>query len=197
VAGVLVQEYTLTAPGTFVNEVIVTRDAAYFTQSSLAEYYGVPLGEDGQLPAQSAVATIPLSGDWQQVAGFNSNGIEATKNGKSLIIVNSASGKLYHVVPDTGVATLIDLGGASVSSGDGLLLKGRTFYVVRNSLNQIAVFKLAHDLLSGVLVQTITDPRFDVPTTIARFGKALYAVNASFTTPPTPSTTYTIVRVEP
>jgi sugar lactone lactonase YvrE len=193
--GALVQEYTLTAPGTFVNDVIVTRDAAYFTQSFLPEYYRVPLGPGGQLAAPGDVETIPLSGEWQQVAGFNANGIEATPNGKSLIIVNSTTGALYRVEPLTGVATLIDLGGASVSAGDGLLLRGHTLYVVRNQLNQIAVITLAPDLSSGEVVGTITNPNFDIPTTIAAFGNALYAVNARFNTPATPSTTYSIVRV--
>jgi len=93
------------------------------------------------------------------------------------------------------VATQINLGGASVSAGDGLLLRGRTLYVVRNQLNQIAIIDLAPDLSSGEVVGTITNPNFDVPTTIAAFGNALYAVNARFNTPPTPSTTYSIVRV--
>jgi hypothetical protein len=34
-----------------------------------------------------------------------------------------------------------------------------------------------------------------VPTTIAAFGDALYAVNARFDTPPTPDTDYDVVRV--
>src|SRR3954454_5836152 len=34
--GTEVRAYTLTAPGTFVNDVIVTRDAAYFTDSARA-----------------------------------------------------------------------------------------------------------------------------------------------------------------
>jgi len=193
--GALVQEYTLTAPGTFVNDVIVTRDAAYFTQSNLAEYYRVPLGPGGQLPAPGNVETIPLSGEWQQVPGFNANGIEATANGKWLIIVNSTVGALYHIEPLTGVATQIDLGGESVSAGDGLLLRGHTLYVVRNQLNEIAIVELAPDLSSGEIVGTITNPNFDIPSTIAAFGNALYAVNARFTTPPTPSTPYSIVRV--
>jgi hypothetical protein len=193
--GDLAQEYTLTAPGTFVNDVIVTRDAAYFTQSALAEYYRVPLGPGGQLGAPGDVETIPLSGEWQQVLGFNANGIEATPNGKSLIIVNSTTGALYRVEPLTGVATQIDLGGVSVSAGDGLLLRGRTLYVVRNQLNQIAIVELAPDLGSGQLIGAINNPNFDIPTTIAAFGNALYAVNARFSTPPTPSTTYSIVRV--
>jgi sugar lactone lactonase YvrE len=194
--GALVQEYTLTAPGTFVNDVIVTRDAAYFTNSALASYYRVPLGPGGRLAAPDAVETIPLSGEYEQVPGFNANGIEATPNGKNLIIVNSAAGKLYRVEPRTGVAKLIDLGGASVINGDGLLLRGHTLYVVQNQLNQIAIVDLAPKLSSGNVVGLITDPRFDVPTTIAAFGNALYAVNARFTTPPTPTTPYNIVRVK-
>jgi sugar lactone lactonase YvrE len=193
--GDLVREYTLTAPGTFVNDVIVTRRAAYFTESARAVYYRVPLGPGGRLSAASAVETIALTGEYEQVPGFNSNGIEATPNGKHLIIVNSSSGLLYRVEPLSGEATVIDLGGASVSMGDGLLLHGRTLYVVRNRINQIAVVKLAHDLSSGTLVETITQPNFDVPTTIAEFRNALYVVNARFNTPPTPSTTYDIVRV--
>jgi sugar lactone lactonase YvrE len=196
--GTLVQEYTLTtATPTFVNDVIVTRDAAWFTDSRQAVIYRVPLGPGGDLPAAGDVETIPLSGDFSQVADTNNaNGIEASPSGKDLIIVNSALGRLYRVEPDTGVATLIDLGGASVSNGDGLLLQGRTLYVVRNRLNEIAVVELARDLERGVVVDTITDPGFDVPTTLASFGNGLYAVNARFTTPPTPETTYNVVRLE-
>jgi sugar lactone lactonase YvrE len=194
--GALVQEYTLTGAGTFINDVIVTRDAAYFTESRQALYYRIPLGPGGGLPAPDAVEQIPLSGDWQQLPGTSANGIEATPNGKALIIVNSAEGALYYVEPLTGVATRIDLGGESVPNGDGLLLRGHTLYVVQNRLNLIAVIDLAPSLLSGEVVTRITNPNFDVPTTVAAFGNALYAVNARFGTPNTPTTTYSIVRVE-
>lgn len=188
--------YTLTTSApTFVNDVIVTKDAAYFTDSSQPVLYRLPLGPGGRLPAANEVQTIPLGGDYTQVAGFNANGIEATPNGKTLIIVNSTQGVLYNVDATTGIATRIDLGGASVSAGDGILLEGRTLYVVRNRLNLIAKITLDPGFLSGRVVGTITSPNFDVPTTIARFGNALYAVNARFSTPPTPTTTYTIVRV--
>ncbi|NTU63675.1 MAG: superoxide dismutase [Chloroflexi bacterium] len=182
----------------FINDVVVTRDAAYFTDSFQAMLYRVPLGPKGALPDQSAVQRIPLSGDFVQVPGpfvFNSNGIEASSNGKSLLIVNSTRGELYRVDPQTGNAVKVDLGGGSLSSGDGLRLQGRTLYVVRNQLNQIAVVQLASDFTSGAIVNTITDPNFDVPTTIGLFGSSLYAVNARFSTPPMPDTTYTVVRV--
>ena len=195
-SGTTTASYTLTAPGTFVNDVIVTRNAAYFTQSQLAVFYRVPLGKGGKVDPSATPVTVPLGGDWQQVTGFNANGIEATPNGRWLIIVSSSTGFLYRVDPGTGNATKIDLGGASLTAGDGLLLRGSTLYVVRNSFNEIAVLKLSRDLLHGSLKKTITNPNFDIPTTIAAFGKSLYAINARFTTPPTPSTTYTVVKVK-
>lgn len=181
---------------TFINDVIVTREAAYFTNSQRAEFYRVPLGPRGSLPAGGAFTTIPLGGDWAQAAGFNANGIEATPNGKSLIIVQSGTGFLFKVDPATGVAQRIDLGGALVTAGDGILLEGKTLYVVRNSFNLIAEIRLAPDLLSGTVVGELTDPDFDIPTTVARFGDGLYAVNARFSSGSSPDLSYSIVRVE-
>lgn len=196
-SGAGVAAYNFAAAPTFVNDVIVTKKAAYFTDSMRPVIYRVPLGPGGRVPAQSAVAEIALGGDFVFVPGaFNANGIEATSNGKWLIVVHSSRGELYRVDPDSGDAVLIDLGGASVSSGDGLLLHGRTLYVVRNSLNQIAVVELNKDLTSGQVVETITDPAFRVPTTIAKFGSRLYVVNARFGTPPEPTTEYEVVQVD-
>ena len=67
--------------------------------------------------------------------------------------------------------------------------------MVQNQLNQIAVVELSADLTSGTITETITDADFRVPTTIARFGNSLYAVNARFGTVPTPDTEYEVVRV--
>jgi hypothetical protein len=80
-------------------------------------------------------------------------------------------------------------------NGDGLLLQGKTLYVVQNTLNRIAIVQLTPDLASGTVSGFLTDPDFDVPTTIDRFGNRLYAVNARFGTPPGPSTTYAVVQV--
>jgi sugar lactone lactonase YvrE len=190
-----VAAFQFTGPGSFINDVIVTRSAAYFTNSSQPVLYKVPLSDNGGLPNPSAVQALTLSGDWQQVAGFNANGIDATPNGKTLIVVNSTVGALYRVSPDTGKASLIDLGGATVTAGDGILLDGKTLYVVRNQLNQIAVIDMALDLASGRLVRTITDPAFRVPTTLAEFGSSLYAVNARFGVLDPDNADYDIVQV--
>jgi sugar lactone lactonase YvrE len=194
--GELLQSYQLANPGNFINDVIVTREAAFFTNSNQAVLYRVPLGPHGSLPEPGDVEALPLSGDWSQVTGFNANGIEASSNGKWLIVVNTMAGKLYRVDPNTGSAVEIDLGGQSVSNGDGLLLRGSLLYVVRNMNNQIVVVDLSHDLTSGRVVETITNSNFNVPTTIASFGDSLYAVNAKFGNPTPTTIPYEIVRVE-
>ena len=186
------------APPTFINDVVVTREAAYFTDSMRPVLYKVPLAPDGT-PVAAMSQEIPLGGEFEFVAGFNANGIDAVPNGSLLIIVNSTTGHLYTVDPATGYATLIDLEEGAVSSsvpnGDGILLQGKTLYVVQNRLNQIAVVELSNDFSAGEIVDRISSTSFDVPTTIAAFGDALYVVNARFTTPPTPTTSYNVVRV--
>lgn len=194
-SGALLASYALSGPGSFINDAIVTRDAVFFTNSSLPLLYKLPLGPGGSLPDPASIVTLTLSGGWQQVAGFNANGIEATSNGKDLIVVNSTVGRLFRVDPATGEAQAVDLGGESVSAGDGLLLRGSLLYVVRNRLNEIVVVNLAADLASGRVVERLTNPNFAVPTTIASFGSAVYAVNAKFGVPTPPTTPYEVVRV--
>jgi sugar lactone lactonase YvrE len=139
------------------------------------------------------VQTVPLGGDYDFVpGGFNANGIVATPDGKQLIIVNSTTGTLYLVAPATGVASAIDLGGASVPAGDGLEIVGHTLYVVQNAFNQVAVVELSGDYGSGEITATISSGEFAVPTTAAAFGSDLYVVNARFNLPPGP---YTVVSV--
>jgi sugar lactone lactonase YvrE len=182
-------------PTTFVNDVVVTRRAVYFTDSFRPVFYRLPLRANGQIAG--ALETVNLSGDYGFLPGdFNANGIVATDDGKSLIIVHSTLAELYRVDPNTGVATLIELDGDAASNGDGLLLVGCTLYVVQNFANQVAVVRLSHDLSTGTLTDTLQDDDFDVPTTIARVGHSLYAVNARFSTPATPETTYDIVRID-
>jgi sugar lactone lactonase YvrE len=173
--------------GAFVNDVTVTRRAAYFTDSQKPLLYVVP--RDGREPF-----SLQLTGDFEFVPDeFNANGIAATPDGEKLILVQSFTGKLFTVDPDTGATELIDA--PLLPNGDGILLVGPVLFVVQNQLNQIAAILLDRRLERGVRVATLTDPDFDVPTTVARLGLRLYAINARFNTPPTPETTYDVVKV--
>jgi sugar lactone lactonase YvrE len=184
----------LTTGSTFVNDVVVTRQAAWFTDSSNPVLYRVPLSRNGRPGSQSAVRTVTLTGDYRHQAGFNLNGIDATPNGRTLVVVQSSTGKLF-TVTTSGVTREIALGGATVTNGDGILLDGRTLYVVQNRNNRIAVIALSANLRSGRLIRTITSPSFDVPTTIDDLGRRLYAVNARFETTPSPTTDYWLTQV--
>ena len=89
----------------------------------------------------------------------------------------------------------IDTGTYDLANGDGLLLHGKTLYVVQNRSNQIAVFRLSKDLTKATFIKVLTDPDFDVPTTIDQAGKRLYAVNARFGTSTPTDQHYDIVKV--
>ena len=51
-------------------------------------------------------------------------------------------------------------------------------------------------LASGTITDLLTDSDFDVPTTIAEFGKYLHAVNARFGVMNPATQPYSVVRVE-
>jgi sugar lactone lactonase YvrE len=193
-SGALLREYQLatTPPGTFINDVALTKRAAYFTDSQRAVLYRIAVSRNGR---PGALTTLPLGGQYEHVAGqFNLNGIVATPNGRTLIAVQSFAKKLYRIDAATGVARTIDIGGYDLANGDGLLLTGKTLYVVQNRSNQVAVFRLSSDLSRARFVRAITDPDFDVPTTIDRAGRRLYVVNARFGTTTPTDQSYHVVK---
>jgi hypothetical protein len=181
--------------GAFINDVIVTKDAAWFTDSFLPFLYRVPVSPNGTPADASEVEAIPLSGDIQYQEGFNVNGIDATPDGRTLVVVQTNTGELFTVEPSSGLTARIDLGGGSVVFGDGILLDGKELFVVQGFMNVVAKVSLDPRLTSGDIVSQTADEDFDVPTTVAEAGKALYLPNARFTTPPTPDTEYWITPI--
>jgi hypothetical protein len=178
--GVPVASYQFGTPGaSLVNDVIVTRDAAYFTDSFAPVLYVVPIGPGGELGSGE---TLALSGPATTVVPGEPglNGIEATRDGKALIVNHTALGALFTVDPLTGESTAIDVVGLTAGTLDGLLLHGHDLWVVENFPNTLARVSLSPDLSSGEITATITSPLFRVPTTIARHGSRLAAVNARF-----------------
>lgn len=181
--GEVLATFALTGESTtFVNDVVLTREAAWFTDSFRAVLYRVPLGPAGALPDPGEVTELPLTGDWEQLAGFNANGIETTPDGKALLVVSSATGVLHRVDPATGETRAVDV--EPLPAADGLLLQGRTLYAVQNAVGEIAVVELDPAGTRGTRVDTLTSPDLDVPTTVAAFGSDLYLPNARFGTPP-------------
>jgi hypothetical protein len=175
--------------GLFVNDVVVTRDAAYFTDSARPVRYRVPLESSGELPDPLEIRKIPLGGgfNFDSAVFPNADGIDASPNGEWLILVNIAFHSLYKLNPSTGEAFKIDLGGVDVPNGNGLVL-----------LNQIGILIPDTSLTSGVVIkELLISDEFHIPTKAARFGNSIYAVNARFGhfTPgvPTPDLEFTVV----
>ena len=174
---------TATPPTTVINDVAVTRRGAGFTDSRQGQLYFVPVSRAG-VPGPT-FSTLALSGPAADTSGaFNLNGIQATANGKTLIVAHSATGQLYRVNPRTGASARI--AGVSVPQVDGIVLQGRRLWAVQNT-NQVTRIRLGRHLRSGVVGKVITSELFQVPTTAALFGSRLAVVNAKFDTgfPPT------------
>ena len=147
-----------------------------------AQLYFVPVSHTG-VPGR--FTTLALTGPAANTSGdFNLNGIEATPNGKTLIVAHAATGRLYTVNPRTGSSATI--AGISVPTVDGILLQGKRLWAVQNT-NQVTRIHLAADLTSGRVDKVITSELFQVPATAARHGHRLAVVNAKFDTgiPPT------------
>jgi hypothetical protein len=176
-----------------LNDVAITHDAVYVTDSFKAQLVVIPLPADGSLPAEDSAKLLPVTGDFHQAANVaNLNGIVA-KSGV-LIVAQSNTGLLFRVDPATGTATEIDLGGETLISVDGLELHGHLLYAVRNT-NQVTVVRLGSQLATGTVLGDITDPSLDVPTTGTVAAGRLWVVNARFGTGPTPDTEYWITKL--
>lgn len=180
-SGATLANFSLGTPGaTLINDVALTRHAAYFTESFAPVIYKVPIGAHGSFgPAQP----ITVTGDAGVVTGgFGLNGIDASPDGSILLVDHSDLGILASVDPATGHSAEVEITGGSLVPGtlDGLQLRGHTAWVVENFANTIAEVRLSADLSSGTVLQTISDADFQVPTTVAIHGSRLAVVNSRF-----------------
>lgn len=189
--GALIRTYTFASSDTFINDVTLVASGAVFTDARKALFYHVPIAQDGALGDHH---TIPIEGAFSLAPGFNLNGIDTTPRDE-LIAVQSNKGKLYRIDPGTGDSREISLGRGSVPNGDGILLTGKTLYVVQNRDNRVAVIALSSNFSSGRVVRRLSDPDFDVPTTIDDLGRRLYVVNARFGNPNPSTARYQVVQV--
>jgi len=191
-------------PTAFTNDVALTRDAAYFTDTFAPTIYRLPYDRGGFGVPTAIHVTGPAG---VSIPGtFGLNGIDATPNGSTLIVNHTDQGILALVDPETGVSQEIPISGGSLVAGtpDGLQLQGRRVLVVENFANAIVEIRLSGDLTSGFLVNTITSDLFQVPTTAALHGSTIASVNGRFDLglPPPfgpgapPGTTFDVVLVQ-
>ncbi|GCD45030.1 hypothetical protein [Streptomyces paromomycinus] len=171
------------AGSTFVNDVALTRHGAWFTDSLRARLHFVPVDRHG---TPGRFTTLRVTGPAAEIKGpFNLNGIQATHDGRTLIVAHSTKGALYTVDPVSGRSAAI--AGVPVPRVDGIVLHGRTLWAVQGFRNEVRHIVLNASLTGGTVKQTIRSGLFRTPSTAARFGDTLAVVNAKLHTgtPPT------------
>jgi sugar lactone lactonase YvrE len=192
--GSLVASYTTPeVEQTFLNDVTIAPDgSAYFTDSFRPILFKISDTAGGE-----AESWLDFTGTVLEYSeGFNLNGIAATPDGRYLLTVHSSSGNLFRIDTDSQEVTQIDVGGAELTAGDGILLIGDTLYVSRNSFGEIVPVTMSEDYSTGTAGEAITDPSLIYPTTIAQADDSLLVVNSQFNNQEgTPELPFTVSRI--
>ncbi len=158
----------------FLNDVVVTRDAVYATDSFGAALTVVALDRNGQPVGEPTSLVLQ---DYVAPDGFGLNGIRELPGGDLVVV---SQGVLYRVEPTTGATSVIEVD-QELAGGDGLELRGNQLYVVNGyGGNEVVVLRLQGDQArtTGVL----TARELDRPTTGALIGGSFYVVNGRFGT---------------
>ena len=181
----------------FLNDLVVTRDAVWVTDSRVDRLTRLPLGPSGA-PA-SGLSYLPLTGAWPTPEGLRANGIRELDR-DTLVVNNSTAGGLWAVRKADGVVVPVEVvGGPGLTGGDGLERVGDVLYDVRGSGQQeVSVLVLRHrrGTWRALWRGALTDPTLSVPSTATRQGRYLWAVNARFGAVPDPATAqYWVTRL--
>ena len=185
----------LVAGAGFLNDVAITDRAIYVTDSFNAEIVVIPLRtKDRDLPVEGTYRTLKVKGEYVQPEGFGLNGIRELPSGDLVVV---SGGVLYAVDERSGQADVIEQDGQALVAGDGLVLEGRTLYVVNGAGgDEVVELRLAADEGSTTFVRELTDPELDRPTTGALIDGALYVVNGRFAVAGDPQTENYVTRLD-
>lgn len=208
-SGEEIMKYQLDDSGfSVINDIAITRNSVYFTDFGQPFIYRLPLTKNGRIPEDSGAATaIPLTGDFEagdNLIGRFANGIVATPDGKTLIVGNSGSSKIFKVDPTTGHADeiIVDpplLGLLDGSFLDGIVMYDGVLFILSPGQTAagdlVQVVALADDMLSGTFLGTIADSDMDGVASGAMHGDSLYVNNARYGNFPGLPTEYWVTKL--
>lgn len=202
-SGALLAAFQFTAPfESFINDVVVTSRAAYFTDSGTENdpdpaafqfageprLFVVPIGPAGEIGSGFDEVEV----DVPDFAFPNLNGIETLPGARRLVVAHTAGGLLFEVDPATGEADVIDIG-RPLEGADGLVRSGNVVFVVENAAARVAAVKVASNGSSGEVQAVYPVSGSETPTTAGIFGNALYVADARFLSMAGP---YSVFRVD-
>jgi hypothetical protein len=187
------------AGGGFLNDLVVTKDAVWVTDSYVDRLTRIAIGHGGR-PTSAAPTFVPVRGAWPTTSAgsLGANGVRTLAPGQ-LLLDNSTAGGLWAVSTRTGVATRVPVtGGPDLTGGDGVERRGSTVWVVRGNDNaSVTQLSLRHSRSgwSARWERRLTASSLDVPSTATVVGDSLYAVNARFGVPSPATATYSVTRL--
>jgi hypothetical protein len=184
-SGDLVATFTngLGTDATFLNDVAIADNGdAFVTDSRSPALYRIPFDQIVAGTQDAPMETfVNFDGSpFVYGEGFNANGIVENDDESALIVVQSSTGNLYRIDKTSKEVTQVDLGGATLTNGDGMEMDDDTLYVVRNRDGLISKVDLDDDGRTGAVTGEITDASFAYPTTVAAVDDRLLVVNSQF-----------------
>jgi hypothetical protein len=188
---------------TVINDLTITKDAVYFTDSFLPVLYRLPLGPRGRIPANADAATvIPLPDNFINLDPFccAGNGIVSSADGKTLIVGHSNNAQLFRVDTTTGDVDEIIVDPPLSGFLDGIVLHENVLYILTPTFGppdpeMIQVVALDDAWLTGERLGFITDPSLDGPASGGMFGDSLYVNKARYFDFPESDTEYWITKL--
>lgn len=193
VSGTLLATYQFAVPS-LINDVIVTNEAAWFTDSGTESCAGglcfvgelrlfkVVLGPGGRLPDPAEPGAVEeLDVDVPDIDFSNLNGIETLPGTSDLVAIHNEAGSLYRVNTATGETSVIygpPNGDEPLLGADGTSRLGRTLYVVENGASRISVLRYNPATGTAAVHDVLPVDGAQTPTTSAIFGSAISTVDA-------------------
>jgi sugar lactone lactonase YvrE len=155
-AGRLLAALRTGVPNTFLNDVAIGPDGgAYFTNSNAPQVFRVAQ----QRGAWSVQTWADATGTIATPTGINLNGIVVAGGGGSLVVAQSNVGRLWRFDLASRAVSSIDSGDTNLIDADGLVLHGRTLWVVRNRSHVLTTLHLGASAATARLVsEQPTDP---------------------------------------
>ncbi|WP_143448777.1 gluconolaconase [Kineosporia sp. A_224] len=179
-SGRLLAELPTGEAGSFLNDVRVADDGSvYVTDSSLPRIWRVfRSGGTWQIElwrdVSGTIAYTPALTD------FDLGGIVTTPDGKALLTTQGTTGQLWRIELRSRAISEVPVDGAPLVNADGIVLAGRSLYVVQNFSRQITRLELHDRWRTATTEAVVATPADRTFTTAKRVGGRLLLVDSKF-----------------
>jgi hypothetical protein len=197
--GQLLHSFVLNGPGSpTVNDIVFGHGYAYVTDSARPFLYRFPVDAADRPGTTPVLPWLDVSGvvsysTGEGPLGVNLNGIVASTDGSTLLVVQTNTGMLFRVDVATHEIERVAVRGADLLFGDGLLRIGDHLYVARNAVNEIVKLRLGQHWRTAAAIASRHDTSFAFPTALAVLRGRLLITNSQLDKGPSPSLPFTIV----